>query len=125
MTRSTVDPDRRGASSRPAGVHLLVDLYGAGQLDDAGVIDDVLRRCATAAGATVLSSHLHAFAPTGGVTGVVILAESHISIHTWPEHSYAALDMFMCGDADPHRAIPLLRKAFRPDRVEVHEHLRG
>lgn len=125
MTHPTVDPDRHAAAARPAGVHLLVDLHGAEGLDDANVIDGVLRRSAAAAGASVLSSHLHAFAPTGGVTGVVILAESHISIHTWPEHSYAALDLFMCGDADPHRAIPLLRKAFRPDRVEVTEHLRG
>lgn len=113
------------APSQPAGKHLLVDLFGAHHLDDPDLVDDVLRKCAAAAGATVLSSHVHEFAPANGVTGVAILAESHISIHTWPEHHYAALDLFMCGDADPHRAIPILREAFAPERVEVHEHLRG
>ncbi len=77
------------------------------------------------AGATLLHIHLHHFTPNGGVSGVAVLAESHISIHTWPERDYAALDVFMCGDSQPEKAIPVLERAFEPDTVEVGEHLRG
>jgi S-adenosylmethionine decarboxylase len=56
---------------------------------------------------------------------VAVLAESHISIHTWPECGYAALDVFMCGEARPHATIDILRKAFGPERIAVEEHMRG
>ena len=59
------------------------------------------------------------------MSGVAVLAESHISIHTWPEAGYAALDVFMCGKADPDACIPVLREAFKAKRVEVDEILRG
>jgi len=78
-----------------------------------------------AAGATLLHIHLHHFEPNGGVSGVAVLAESHISIHSWPEANYAALDVFMCGDANPEACIPVLRAAFKPKRIVVGEHLRG
>ena len=54
-----------------------------------------------------------------------VLAESHISIHSWPEANYAALDIFMCGKADPDKCVPVLREAFRPKRLAVSELLRG
>lgn len=108
-----------------AGIHLVLDLIGARRLDDLTHIDQTLRRCIEVAGATLLHIHLHYFTPNGGVSGVAVLAESHISIHTWPERDYAALDIFMCGDADPHAAIEVLREAFEADEVEVHELLRG
>ena len=63
--------------------------------------------------------------PNGGVSGVAVLAESHISIHTWPEASYAAIDIFMCGNAKPDACIPVLREAFQPKNIAVGEHLRG
>ncbi len=110
---------------RYAGTHLLIDLWGAGNLDDINLIERTLRQGADAAGATILHCHLHHFEPNGGVSGVLVLAESHISIHTWPENSYAALDVFMCGDCDPHKAVPFLQEAFKPDRIDVDEQLRG
>ena len=76
-------------------------------------------------GATLLHIHLHHFTPNGGVSGVAVLAESHISIHTWPERGYAALDVFMCGAAEPQRSVDVLRAAFQPKRLVVGEHLRG
>jgi S-adenosylmethionine decarboxylase len=109
---------------RCAGIHLIVDLYGAQHLDDIDHIEATLRRCVEAASATLLHIHLHHFQPNG-VSGVAVLAESHISIHTWPEVGYAALDVFMCGTADPDKCIPVLRKAFNPKRVGVNELLRG
>ena len=108
-----------------AGTHLLVDLWGATNLDNPELIDAALRGAAIRAGATILHSHFHHFSPNGGVSGVVVLAESHISIHTWPERNFAAVDIFMCGECDPHDAIPVLREAFGPDRVDLDEQRRG
>ncbi len=110
-----------------AGTHLLVDLWGADaqRLSDPAHIDTALRKAAIVSGATILHSHFHHFTPNGGVSGVVVLAESHISIHTWPERNFAAVDIFMCGACDPHLAIPVLHKAFSPERVEVDEQRRG
>jgi S-adenosylmethionine decarboxylase len=109
---------------RCAGVHLIVDLHGAQGLDDIDLIEATLRRCVDAAGATLLHIHLHHFQPNG-VSGVAVLAESHISIHTWPEIGYAALDVFMCGKANPDACIDILRDSFKAKRVDVDEILRG
>ncbi len=108
-----------------AGTHLIVDLMDAHRLDDLEHIDQTLRRCAAEAGATLLHIHLHHFTPNQGVSGVAVLAESHISIHTWPERGYAALDVFMCGDTEPLKAVEEMRRAFSPAKVVVSEHLRG
>jgi S-adenosylmethionine decarboxylase len=110
---------------RCAGAHLIVDLYDAERLDEQDHIEATLRRCVEAAGATLLHIHLHRFEPNGGISGVAVLAESHISIHSWPERAYAALDIFMCGNAEPDKCIPVLREAFAPDRLAVSELLRG
>ena len=109
---------------RCAGVHLIVDLHDAQGLDDIDLIEATLRRAVDAARATLLHIHVHHFQPNG-VSGVAVLAESHISIHTWPDAGYAAVDVFMCGKANPDACIPVLREAFRADRVEVNEILRG
>jgi S-adenosylmethionine decarboxylase len=110
---------------RCAGAHLIVDLYEAERLDDIDHIEATLRRCVDAAGATLLHIHLHHFEPNGGVSGVAVLAESHISIHTWPENGFAALDVFMCGKADPDACIPVLRESFIPKKIAVRDLLRG
>jgi S-adenosylmethionine decarboxylase len=110
---------------RFAGTHLLVDLWGASRLDDPHHIDAALREAAEAAGATILHSHFHHFSPNGGVSGVVVLAESHVSIHTWPERGFAAVDLFMCGACDPYLSVPVLRRAFTPDSVRLDERRRG
>jgi S-adenosylmethionine decarboxylase len=110
---------------RFAGTHLLVDLWDASNLADPAYIDRSLRAAASAAGATILHSHFHHFTPNGGVSGVIVLAESHISIHTWPERDFAAVDIFMCGECDPALSVPVLRQAFAPARVDVEEKRRG
>jgi S-adenosylmethionine decarboxylase len=110
---------------RCAGAHLIVDLYQASRLDDLDHIESTLRRCVDAAGATLLHIHLHHFEPNGDVSGVAVLAESHISIHSWPERQYAALDIFMCGNANPDACVPVLRQAFSPKRIAVSELMRG
>ena len=108
-----------------AGTHLIIDLWGARRLDDIAFIETTLRQAVQLSGATMLHIHLHHFTPNAGVSGVAVLAESHISSHTWPERQYAALDVFMCGDADPYRAIAVLRDAFEPSAVQINDHKRG
>jgi S-adenosylmethionine decarboxylase len=110
---------------RFAGTHLIIDLWHASHLDNIEAVETALRDSVEASGATLLKLDLHCFSPSGGITGVAVLAESHISIHTWPERAYAAIDVFMCGDADPHRAIGVLRHAFAPRMLTVSEHRRG
>ena len=111
--------------TRYAGTHLIVDLWGAERLDDLAHVEAALRDAVTAAKATLLHIHLHHFTPNQGISGVAVLAESHISVHTWPENGYAALDIFMCGDAEPQATIAVLRDAFKPERLAVEEILRG
>ena len=108
-----------------AGTHLLVDCWQASNLNDLEYIESTLREAVDVTGATLLHIHLHHFTPNGGVSGVAVLAESHISIHTWPERDYAALDIFMCGDTQPKNAIKVFEKAFETTNIKVSEHLRG
>lgn len=108
-----------------AGTHLIIDLWGASHLDDIPRMEKAFLDCVKECGATLLHIHMHHFTPNGGVSGVAVLAESHISVHTWPERDYAAFDVFMCGDAKPELAVGILQKAFSPSRIEVGENLRG
>ncbi len=110
---------------RFAGSHLLLDIWGAAHLDDPDHLGRAMRQAVKAAEATLLHLHLHHFSPHGGVSGVAVLAESHISVHTWPEHGFAAFDIFMCGAAEPERAAAALRAALRPSRTELIEQRRG
>jgi S-adenosylmethionine decarboxylase len=115
------------SAHRPAGIHLLADLHGVDPalLRDPAHMDDLLRRAALAAGARILHSHFHLFGEGQGVTGVLLLAESHISVHTWPEHGFAAADIFMCGDAKPRLALDVIEQALRPQSSEVQTVARG
>lgn len=109
------------------GRHLLVDLYGCNRtrLDDPDYIAAELQAAATAAGTRVLGTAFHRFNP-GGVTGVLIVQESHLAVHTWPERGYAALDLFTCGhQTDPWAAYQRLKCAFGAVRDNVVEVSRG
>jgi S-adenosylmethionine decarboxylase len=107
------------------GVHLLIDFWGMRHLGDVAHIETTMRAAAAACGATVLKVMLHSFGETGGVTGVALLAESHISIHTWPELDYAALDVFVCGGCEAEQALGVLRREFAPAREQVISRQRG
>ena len=111
----------------PRGRHLLADFHGvaAGRLDDAAAIEALLRAAAAAADATPVAGHFHPFGPGLGVTGVLLLKESHISIHTWPEHGFAAVDVFMCGAARPDKAVEAIAAAFAAGSVVLREITRG
>ncbi len=108
-----------------AGAHHIIDMWEPRRIDDAAFIEAVLKESAAAARATLLHVHTHTFTVNGGVSGVAVLAESHISVHTWPERGFAAFDIFTCGDTDPKAAIENMTAAFAPARFEVREILRG
>lgn len=123
--------DAMMAEATPAepydGRHLLADLHDCGaRLDDVSLIDGALRKAAQASGATILDIRLHHFGGGQGVTGVVLLAESHISIHSWPEHRYAALDFFLCGKRhDIDAALAVMVAALEPGDVRTNLVERG
>ncbi len=114
-------------SHQPAGLHLLADLHGIAdaKLNRPDTIESLLLHSAQAAGAQILYSHFHTFGAGKGVTGVVLLAESHITIHTWPEYGFAAADIFMCGDAAPQRALEVIQLALAPVSCVVQTIRRG
>ncbi|QLG88141.1 adenosylmethionine decarboxylase [Chitinibacter bivalviorum] len=111
----------------PLGRHLIADFQGcpAAVLSDPAKIEQVMLAAAKAGQATVLQQHFHHFGVGQGVTGMLLLMESHISIHTWPEHGYAAIDLFMCGAANADAALAVLQAALQPEQVTRQVVLRG
>lgn len=109
---------------RPSGIHLIADLSATTGLDDPAFVETVLREAAVIARVTLIDLRLHHFEGSSGVTGVALLAESHISIHTWPEHAMLAIDIFTCGaDARPMDALHHIVARFdavmiREERIE-------
>jgi S-adenosylmethionine decarboxylase len=114
-----------GETEAYAGYHYLIDLFGAQRLTDVAHIRGAVLQAVEAAGATLLSEHFHVFESSGGVSGVAVLAESHISVHTWPERDYAAYDVFMCGDTQPERVASILEAAHCPERTKITPIKRG
>ena len=109
------------------GKHILVELYECDRdiLNAHETIKDLMVGAAKAAKATVVTVDFHMFNPYG-VSGAVIIAESHLTIHTWPEHGYAALDVFTCGDeVDPQVCVDYLIEGLKAQSNEQSVHQRG
>ncbi len=117
------------AAHAASGTHWLIDCHGvAGRLlSDAARLEAMLCDAAAAAGAHRLFQHFHRFghAPDAGVTGVVLLAESHITIHTWPDQGFAAIDLFLCGDTRPALALKRIEEELAPERIVTVRQARG
>jgi len=109
------------------GTHLLVELNECDSevLRDLKRIEEILLTAAKKANATVVESRFHQFSPFG-ISGFVVIAESHLSIHTWPEHRYAAVDVFTCGESlKPHLAITHLVEKLKSLKSSIVELKRG
>lgn len=109
------------------GRHILAEIYGCefSILNDLDKIREILVSAAISAGAEVRETAFHRFSPQG-VSGVVVISESHLSIHTWPELGYAALDVFTCGEkVDPWVALEAAKTGFKATSVKASEYKRG
>jgi S-adenosylmethionine decarboxylase proenzyme len=109
------------------GRHLVAELSGCNRktLDNLPLLEELLNESVRRSGATIVKSVFHRYNPQG-VSGVVVIAESHISIHTWPEYGYAAVDFFTCGDTvDPYRAFEYLKDALDSNNAHLSELKRG
>ncbi len=108
------------------GRHLIAEFYGCNRetIDDLALVRTALVDAARAIGATVVGETFHKFAPQG-VSGTVVIAESHLSVHTWPEKGYVAVDIYTCGGLDPRKAVPGLTQALESSSDRCQEILRG
>jgi len=108
------------------GRHLLVEMWDCdSRIDDVETIGRAIDEAVVAIGATLVQSHVHRYSPQG-VTGLAVLAESHLSLHSWPEYGYLAADVFTCGTLTiPRRAVAVFEEIFAPGRIEVQEIERG
>lgn len=108
------------------GKHVLVELFHCDELriDSVRVVEEIMLRAAELCQTTVIQHFFHKFSPYG-ISGVVLIAESHLTIHTWPEHAYAAVDLFLCGNHDWHGVVEHLKEAFGAGRCSVFEVTRG
>ena len=106
------------------GRHVILEFWGCQELDTAQV-EEALREAAEACQVSIIDMKAYPYSPHG-VTGVAVLSESHMTVHTWPEYGYAALDIFTCGQGrDPATAIPVLVRHFQAAQVQIVEVDRG
>jgi S-adenosylmethionine decarboxylase proenzyme len=107
------------------GRHLIIEMFDAENLNDAELLETALKETVDAIQGTLLDCRVVRF-PVHGVTGVAIISESHVAVHTWPEYGYAAVDIFTCNmDVDMQPGIDVMKKHFRPGRIDVREVPRG
>lgn len=106
------------------GKHLIADFYNCKDIPSLRQTKTIFRRAAESIGATVLKVGFHRFHPQG-TTAIALISESHISLHSWPEFRYLAVDIFTCGKKDPVFALDVLKKEFQPKKVKFKEIIRG
>jgi len=101
------------------GIHLIAEFWGGRITEDSRKLEKILKLAAEKAGNTPLEFSFHKFNPHG-MTGVLLLAESHLSFHSWPEHNFIAIDIFTCGPKTfPEKALEILKKEIKPKKIEV------
>ena len=110
---------------RFAGIHLLIDFWEAKNLTNRITVENALREAAISANATAINLQLNQYSEIPAISGILVLAKSNIRIHTWPENSFAAIGIFMCGDCNPYDCIAVLKKAFEPGNTTLLERRRG
>ena len=108
-----------------AGSHLIIDLWYTSFDNKITTLKSIIKKSILIANATMLHIHLHRFGKGQGISGVAILAESHISVHTWPERDYIAFDIFMCGDTNPREAAQYLISSLKPKKKKITDLKRG
>ncbi|MAJ24349.1 MAG: adenosylmethionine decarboxylase [Rickettsiales bacterium] len=112
-------------NSAYAGKHIVIDLWNTTFDNKVSTLKKIIKKAINIANAKMLHIHLHRFGKEQGISGVAVLAESHISVHTWPEREYIAFDIFMCGDTMPEMAAKYLVKFLNPKRKNINIIKRG
>lgn len=109
------------------GKHILADFYGVDTeiLSNRNLIENILIEAAKVSNAKILNVFTHKFGGAGGITSLIALAESHISIHTWPESSLATVDVYMCGLGRPEVAIDFIINSLTPEDTKITSIIRG
>ncbi|MDD5145577.1 MAG: adenosylmethionine decarboxylase [Candidatus Pacebacteria bacterium] len=124
-TKRSIQWVKEKNKSAYSGIHLIAEFWGGKIIDDSKKIKKILFEAVKRANNTPLDIVIHKFQPQG-LTGVVLLAESHIAIHTWPEFNYVALDIYTCGDkANPYKSLEYLKEEFQPLKSELKKIKRG
>ena len=108
-----------------AGSHIIIDLWNTRFDNKINTLKKIIKKAVIIANATILHIHLHRFGKEEGISGVAILAESHISVHTWPERDYIAFDIFMCGGTKPKDAAEYLIDTLKPKKNKIIDLRRG
>ena len=119
--------DRRFLAMNVLGRHILAEYYGCDIqiLNNLELLEHYMRKAVIESGATIIDSTFHKFSPHG-VSGVIVIAESHMALHTWPEYGYAAVDFFTCGDrVEPMKAFDYMNKKLKPENYSSKELKRG
>jgi len=124
-TKRSIQWVQKTDKQKYAGIHLIAEFWNGRIIEDPKEIKKILIEAVKKAKSTPLKVAIHKFSPQG-LTGVVLLAESHIALHAWPEINYLAIDIFTCGEKSrPFRALEYFKKEFQPERVEITEIKRG
>jgi len=124
-TKRSIQWVKQDKKTKYAGIHLLAEFWYGKIIEDTKEIKKILIEATKKAKNIPLKVDIYKFSPQG-ITGVVLLADSHIALHSWPEWNYLAIDIFTCGDkANPYKALEYLKKVFQPKKVEIKEIKRG
>ena len=124
-TKRSIQWVKKSKKQKYAGIHLIAEFWNGKIIENPKEIKKILIAAVKEAKSAPLEVAIHKFSPQG-LTGVVLLEESHVAIHTWPELDYVAIDIFTCGDwAKPRKALRYLRRKLKPEKVEIQEIKRG
>jgi len=108
------------------GTHVIAELFNCNELhiNDLKKVEEVMMAAAELSSATIIKPFFHKFSPYG-ISGVIVIAESHFTIHTWPEYGYAAVDIFTCGDLNHQAALDHIKNELEAERCTVFQFQRG
>jgi len=124
-TKRSIQWIQTNQNQKYAGIHIVADFWLGNIIEDPKRIEEILVEAAKRGNNVPLETAIHKFEPQG-ITGVVLLAESHIALHLWPEYKYLAIDIFTCGDkATPDKSLAYLKEVFQPEKAEVKKIIRG
>lgn len=124
-TKRSIQWVKQSNNIKYIGIHLIAEFWYGKIIEDKNELKRILIEAVKKSQSTPLEISIHEFSPQG-ITGVILLAESHVALHSWPELNYLAIDIFTCGrKTKPRKALEYLEKELHPKRIEIKEIKRG